>query len=118
MEKQPPSPDMEEVLPVHTLHEHEVAMVNGEKIEVATEHLEGGARILHAKTTITPEEEKRVIRSLDWHIMPVIFLLYSLSVLDRSNLGNARIAGMEKDINLTGNRYDWLATVFYIACEH
>ena len=50
--------------------------------------------------------------------MPVIFLLYSLSVLDRSNLGNARIAGMEKDINLTGNRYDWLATVFYIACEH
>ena len=119
MEKSPPSPDgMEVVHPVHTLHEHEMATVNGEKVEVAAEHLEGGARILAPKTTITPEEEKRVIRSLDWHIMPVIFLLYSLSVLDRSNLGNARIAGMEKDINLTGNRYSWLATVFYIACKY
>lgn len=93
-------------------------MVNGEKVIIAqAEHIEGGGRILAPTTTISAEEEKRVIRSLDWHIMPVIFLLYSLSVLDRSNLGNARIAGMEDDINLTGNRYDWLATVFYIACE-
>ena len=56
----------------------------------------------------TSEEEKRVISKLDWHIMPFIFLLYSLSVLDRSNLGNARIAGMEDDINISGDRYQWL----------
>lgn len=69
---------------------------------------EAGGRGTVVTSSFTLEEEKRVIRSLDWHIMPFIFLLYSLSVLDRSNLGNARIAGMEDDINLTGNRYDWL----------
>ena len=65
----------------------------------------------------TEEEEEIVIRKLDWHLMPLIFVLYSLSVLDRSNLGNAKIAGMQKDIDLSGNRYAWLGTIFYISCE-
>lgn len=28
---------------------------------------------------------------------------------------NARIAGMEQDLDLTGDRYDWLLTIFYIS---
>lgn len=63
------------------------------------------------------KEKNAVIRKLDWRLMPLIFILYSLSVLDRSNLGNARLAGLVDDIDLSGRRYDWLATVFYIACE-
>lgn len=65
----------------------------------------------------THEEEEAVIRKLDWHLMPLIFVLYSLSVLDRSNLGNAKIAGMSKDIDIAGNRYAWLGTIFYISCK-
>lgn len=75
----------------------------------------------HAQLSSPPpryskEAEAAVIRRLDWYLMPFIFILYSLSVLDRSNLGNARIAGLEEDLALTGKEYDWLATVFYIAC--
>ena len=40
------------------------------------------------------QEEEAVIRKLDWRLLPLVFVLYSLAVLDRSNLGNARIAGM------------------------
>ena len=75
------------------------------------------ARATAPITTTTKEEEAAVIRKLDWNIMPLIFVLYSLSVLDRSNLGNAKIAGMEDDINIGGNRYAWLGTAFYIACS-
>lgn len=64
----------------------------------------------------TKEEEEAVIRKLDWHLMPLIFVLYSLSVLDRSNLGNAKVAGMQNDIDIGGNRYSWLGTIFYISC--
>jgi len=74
-----------------------------------------GGRLPHHQPRFSPEEEAVVIRKLDWYLMPLIFILYSLSVLDRSNLGNARIAGLAKDIHLTGGQYDWLATVFYIA---
>jgi hypothetical protein len=63
----------------------------------------------------TPEEERRVIRKLDWRLLPLVFVLYSLSVLDRSNLGNAKLAGLTEDIDLKGNRYNWLGTIFYIA---
>ena len=105
--------------PSHDLEKDAIANAT---LGTATVHLDAleeidGARIIKPTTIITPEEEKRVVRSLDWHIMPLIFVLYSLSVLDRSNLGNARIAGLETDIGLTSQQYNWLATVFYIACK-
>lgn len=58
----------------------------------------------------TPEEEAAVIRRLDWHLLPFVFLLYSLAVLDRSNLGNARLAGLDKAIDLKGWNYNWLVS--------
>ena len=32
------------------------------------------------------------------------FLRYLLSFLDRANIGNARLAGMEEDLNMSGKR--------------
>lgn len=44
----------------------------------------------------TAAEEAAIIRKLDYRLLPFVLLLYSLSVLDRSNLGNAKLAGMTK----------------------
>ncbi|RAL61201.1 hypothetical protein DID88_010280 [Monilinia fructigena] len=38
-----------------------------------------------------------------------------LSFLDRSNIGNAKIAGLERDLHLDSNKYEWVVTAFYIA---
>ena len=65
----------------------------------------------------TEAEEAAVIRKLDLHLLPFVFLLYMLAVLDRSNLGNARLAGLEDAIDLGGWNYNWLGTIFYIACK-
>lgn len=70
---------------------------------------------IHTFVPPTSQEEAAVIRKLDRRLLPLVFVLYSLSVLDRSNLGNARLAGMEDDIDLSGNRYSLLGTIFYIA---
>jgi MFS family permease len=67
--------------------------------------------------TFSKDLERRVRRKLDWNIVPLVLVLYMLSVLDRSNVGNARIAGMSTDLDLVGNRYDWLLTIFYIPCN-
>ncbi|KAK6955560.1 hypothetical protein Daesc_003200 [Daldinia eschscholtzii] len=66
-------------------------------------------------TNYTPEQEARVVRKLDLNLMTLFFVLYMLAYLDRGNIGNARIAGMAKDLDLTGNRYQWLLNIFYIA---
>ncbi|RGP71255.1 hypothetical protein FLONG3_7205 [Fusarium longipes] len=63
----------------------------------------------------TSLEEKAVLRKLDFHILPLLFLVYTFSNLDRSNLGNARLAGLSEAVNLEGKRYDWLGTAFYIS---
>ncbi|KAL9055628.1 MAG: hypothetical protein Q9162_003438 [Coniocarpon cinnabarinum] len=61
------------------------------------------------------KDEARLVRKFDRHILPLVFVLYVLAFLDRSNIGNARIAGMSRDLDLYGNRYQWFLTIFYIA---
>ncbi|KAM0178521.1 hypothetical protein ACHAPF_003544 [Botrytis cinerea] len=64
---------------------------------------------------IDPEMERRVVRKIDRHLMPLIIGLYLLAYLDRSNIGNAKIAGMMDDLHLDSNSYEWLLTIFYIS---
>ncbi|KAK5131528.1 hypothetical protein LTR08_000855 [Meristemomyces frigidus] len=64
---------------------------------------------------IDPMLEKRVLRKLDWNLVPLVSVLYLLAFLDRSNIGNAKIAGMQKDLHLTSGEYQWLLTIFYIS---
>ncbi|CAI7603969.1 unnamed protein product [Penicillium crustosum] len=64
---------------------------------------------------IDPELERRVVRKLDWRVPTLLGFFYLLAFLDRSNIGNAKIAGMEEDLDLDGKSYAWLLTIFYIS---
>ena len=64
--------------------------------------------------------EKRLIRKCDLHILPPISILYMLSFVDRINIGNARIQGLEKDLNMKGQDFNialCIFFVFYVTCE-
>jgi len=51
--------------------------------------------------------EAKLLRKLDLHMVPVLFLIYFLCFLDRSNIGNAKIQGMTEDLELdVGDRYN------------
>lgn len=69
----------------------------------------------HLHQEVDPAVEKRVVRKIDRVVVPIVMALYLLAFLDRSNVGNARIAGMTQDLHLVGERYDWLLTIFYIS---
>jgi len=94
-------------------NENDVAGVDGAK-EAATAKTEQGGveavRVLPTGTTtvgeIDPEVEKRVRRKLDMHLIPLLSALYLLAFLDRSNIGNARIAGLARDLRLTRMQYN------------
>ncbi|KAF7592921.1 hypothetical protein BBP40_012242 [Aspergillus hancockii] len=62
----------------------------------------------------TTIEEKQVVKKFDRRLVPFLALLYLLSFLDRSNIGNAKIAGMTDDLHLSSSQYEWLLTAFYI----
>ncbi|KAJ6443511.1 ATP-dependent RNA helicase dbp3 [Purpureocillium lavendulum] len=112
---------LETFTPHHPLHNGTMAGDAGLTPEPASEkvennQVEGDAAAVAAASeyVIDPAIEKRVVRKLDLHVVPMVMALYLLAFLDRSNVGNARIAGMDKDLDLFGDRYDWLLTIFYI----
>ncbi|CCF57844.1 hypothetical protein KAFR_0D01970 [Kazachstania africana CBS 2517] len=51
---------------------------------------------------------------MDMYIIPLMGLLYFLSNLDKSNIGNAQIAGLTEDLNLVGTQYNVCVTLFYV----
>ncbi|KAF8530469.1 putative MFS nicotinic acid transporter Tna1 [Hysterangium stoloniferum] len=63
---------------------------------------------------MSPAEEKRLLRRIDLWILPYATLIYLLSFLDRINIAQARLAGLEADLRLHGNQYDIALTIFFI----
>jgi len=61
----------------------------------------------------TPDEERAVVKKFDRRLVLFVALLYMLSFLDRSNIGNAQIAGLAQDLNISSNQYEWILTAFY-----
>ena len=57
------------------------------------------------------KETKRILRKVDYRLLPVLTLLYVLAFLDRGNIGNAKVAGMNKELKLTGTQYNLALTV-------
>ncbi|KAI1332892.1 major facilitator superfamily transporter allantoate [Xylariaceae sp. FL0255] len=61
----------------------------------------------------TPEEERRLLRKIDWHLMPLLCAVYGLNYLDKTTLSYASIMGLKTDINIGVSQYNWVASVFY-----
>ena len=49
---------------------------------------------------------KRLLRKIDRHVLPPLVILYLMSFLDRTNIGNARLAHLEDDLHLKGLDYN------------
>ncbi|KAF5377027.1 hypothetical protein D9757_007751 [Collybiopsis confluens] len=58
--------------------------------------------------------ERQAVRRMDLYILPIMSMFYFLSFLDRSNIGNARVAGLEKSLNMTDYQYEICITVLYV----
>ena len=61
-----------------------------------------------------PAAEKKLVRKCDLSVIPVLSLLYSLAFIDRINIGNARLQGLEKDLKMKGQDYNVALFVFFI----
>ncbi|KAH9485504.1 MFS transporter prlL [Psilocybe cubensis] len=70
-------------------------------------------------TPLTEDEiarmEKSLIRRVDWRMLPLLGTLSALSLVDRSNLGLARIVGMDHALHLSvGARYSIVTLIYFI----
>ena len=56
---------------------------------------------------------KRLLRKIDLNIMPLLCVIYGLNYLDKTTLSYASVMGLQKDIKLVKDDYQWLGSMFY-----
>src|SRR6202035_269240 len=62
----------------------------------------------------SPSEQRKLMWKIDIHVIPWIAILYFLAFLDRVNIGNARLFGLEADTGLIGNQYNIALLLFFV----
>ncbi|KAL3264984.1 hypothetical protein ABHI18_000261 [Aspergillus niger] len=63
----------------------------------------------------TPAEQRKIIHRVDRRLVTMAGLAYCISLMDRTNLSMAAVAGMTKDLQLgVGTRYSVVILVFFI----
>lgn len=75
---------------------------------------EADSRRVSASIAIDPAAERRLVWKFDLRILPTLAVMYLFNSLDKSNLGNAKTAGLEKTLGLTGNDYNLILSIFFI----
>lgn len=60
-----------------------------------------------------PAAERRLVHKFDWRLMPMFATMYFFSSLDRSNIGNAKVAGMDIDCGITDAQFSTIVSVLY-----
>ncbi len=69
----------------------------------------------YTSVEIDPARERALVWKFDIRILPVLAIMYLFNSLDKSNLGNAKTAGLEKSLGMAGtNQYNTILSIFFI----
>ncbi|VDC06152.1 unnamed protein product [Peniophora sp. CBMAI 1063] len=90
-------------------HDHGVA--------VSTREVDTGAQLLAGADSIVLDdaEKLRIRKKIDWHLLPMVCVLYWVQFMDKTTLGSSSILGIKTATHLTTNQYNLLGTIFYVS---
>lgn len=64
---------------------------------------------------LTTTTERRLMTKIDLHVLPFLCVLYLMAFLDRVNISNAVLFGLETDLDIAaGTKYNTALTIFYV----
>lgn len=88
---------------------------NGDSTEkhFCTDDIDNAALSSTTVEAIDPAEESKLLAKLDLFFVPIIMLVYLSCFLDRSNIGNVKVAGMPQDIHATNEQISTAVSIFY-----
>lgn len=95
-----------------------VASAEIDDLKASDEHIENPLLIPDYRPGTA--EERKLVWKIDLFLLPIIFVMYFLSYMDRINIGNAKVAGLMEDLHLSSGQYSILLVVnivFYVSCE-
>jgi hypothetical protein len=66
-------------------------------------------------TLLTDHQDRKLLRKLDFRLIPWLSLLYLMSFLDRTNIGNAKVDGLQEDLGMSDTEYNNSLTIFFVS---
>ncbi|KAL4957770.1 Peroxin-3-domain-containing protein [Aspergillus filifer] len=64
---------------------------------------------------LTKTTERKLMAKVDWHVVPCLCIMYLLAFLDRVNISNASVLGMEADLGIENStKYNTALTIFFV----
>jgi hypothetical protein len=69
----------------------------------------------HSDTNASNISLSQLRRRIDWHIIPLMFLCYTLQFLDKIIYNYAAVMGINASLTLRGNDFSNVATFFFVA---
>lgn len=75
----------------------------------------GLAQELDAGYESSPAVERRVLRKIDFILLPLISCTATLSFLDKVSNNYANNYGLATDLGMVGTQFSWSASIFYFA---
>ncbi|VUC25555.1 unnamed protein product [Clonostachys rosea] len=61
------------------------------------------------------KSERKLRLKIDLHVVPTVAILWLFCFIDRANIGNARISGLDESLELQGYDYNIILSCFYIS---
>ncbi|GAM43680.1 allantoate permease [Talaromyces pinophilus] len=89
------------------------------KIETLSDKDEVRRRLMPESLQGLPSEElealnKKLVRKLDFFILPVIGILYILNYIDRQNLSAAKLQGITEDLHMTTQQFATAVSILFV----
>ena len=57
------------------------------------------------------KRQRKLLRKIDWRLLSVLGIFYLISFMDRSNIGNARLQGLEDDLDLSPAQFNMFCKI-------
>jgi hypothetical protein len=72
------------------------------------------ANRLEGEKAYTRKEETRLRWKLDLRLVPMLWFNITLGAMDKVTTATAALYGLKTDTDLTGDRYAWVGSAFYV----
>ncbi|KND89265.1 putative transporter [Tolypocladium ophioglossoides CBS 100239] len=94
--------------------DHEKQAVESARIDAAKDNVDNDVGKVDSHHDLTPQEQRNIIRRIDRRLVVTVGAMYCVSLIDRTNMSSASIAGMNVELKLEGFRYNIANLVFFI----
>ncbi|OKL58480.1 hypothetical protein UA08_06355 [Talaromyces atroroseus] len=64
--------------------------------------------------TFSDERLNKLVRKIDYHVLPQLVIVYLLAYIDRSNSGNAKLFGALQDLHMSSQQWNTALSVFFV----